>query len=164
MPTAQGYAVDGSGYYAVVSNYTNLQVWDPAGTLAVNLPFPSVGESNTAVVDRNGNKIQYGVDGEVASDSLQHTPIHETVASTDGDGNPLVIYLDVPIVQIPNCPVYHYLRNHFGFHSFRSARFKLCCRSTRKCCGEQRRRPGNKKLSSSLMGPPTHLGMIRDVH
>ena len=52
-PSSQGYASDGSGYYAVVTNYTTVDIWNPAGTHVVN------GTSGSAAIpryiDRNGN-------------------------------------------------------------------------------------------------------------
>lgn len=96
-PTDGGFATDASGYYASLANYTELMVWDPKGTKVVSTRVPSVGASNMTSVDRNGNEIQYGLDGTVQSDSMGHALIQETVATTDGGGLPVVLYLDVPV-------------------------------------------------------------------
>lgn len=98
-PSGQGYAVDGSGYYAVVSNYTNLQVWDSKGTQVVNMPVSGNGESGSPTIDRNGNYISYSQQGAITSDSLQHPNIAETITSWDSYGNPAAVQLSVPIAQ-----------------------------------------------------------------
>lgn len=98
-PSGQGYAVDGSGYYAVVSNYTSLQVWDSKGTQVVNMSVSGNGESGNPTIDRNGNYISYSQQGAITADSLQHPNIAETVTSWDSYGNPAVVELNVPIAQ-----------------------------------------------------------------
>jgi|GEM_PF-1278400 len=95
----QGYAVDGSGYYAVVSNYTTLQVWDSKGTQVVNMSVSGNGESGNPTIDRNGNYISYSQQGTITADSLQHPSITENVISSDSYGNPAVVQLSVPIAQ-----------------------------------------------------------------
>jgi hypothetical protein len=46
-PSGQGWAVDGSGYYATVTSYTTLQVWNPKGTQVVNMSVSGNGESGS---------------------------------------------------------------------------------------------------------------------
>lgn len=98
-PGGQGYAVDGSGYYAVVSNYTTLQIWDSKGTQVVNMSVSGNGESGNPTIDRNGNFISYNQQGSITADSLQHPNITENVISWDSYGNPAVVQLTVPIAQ-----------------------------------------------------------------
>ena len=95
-PTAKGYATDASGYYAAITSYDELSVWDPAGTLVVSTVAPSVGSSDYSQIDRNGNEIIYGLDGVVQSDSMEHPLVKETVGGTDKNGAPTILYLDVP--------------------------------------------------------------------
>lgn len=95
-PSSQGFATDASGYFAQLSNYNSLSVWDPSGALVVNATVPSVAGSAQIQVDRNGNEISFGIDGTVLSDTMGHTPIKETVGETDSNGAPVVLYLDVP--------------------------------------------------------------------
>lgn len=98
-PSGQGYATDGSGYYATVTNYTNLTAWDSKGTKVVSMVIPSNGGSGAASVDRNGNYVNYDVYGDLLSDSLNRTPIDNEILEYDANGYPAIEYLYVPTVQ-----------------------------------------------------------------
>lgn len=70
QPTASGYAVDGSGYYMNVTNYTSAVVFDSNG----NQVYPTV-------VDRNGNYFSNDSNGNLV-DTLGRTPL---LKSTSGN-------------------------------------------------------------------------------
>ena len=77
-PSGSSYAVDGSGYLAVISNYTQMTVYDQSGALvygAVQLSDPN---GNYWSADSNGNLI----------DTVGRTPVK---VSTNGN----LIYYDV---------------------------------------------------------------------
>jgi YD repeat-containing protein len=87
-PTSGGYASDGSGYYASVSNYTSVTIYDKQG----NQYNPSVIENNpppttAEVVDANGNYWSQDSSGNLI-DTLGRTPVQMSHS-----GN--LIYYDV---------------------------------------------------------------------
>ncbi len=71
-PTGTGYAIDGSGYYAVVSNYNDIAVYDQSGT--------KIYDAATGMypVDRNGNYV------DPTHDDLGRTLGPTTTTSPDG--------------------------------------------------------------------------------
>ena len=83
-PSGQNYATDGSGYYATVSNYSDINVFDPSGNQVVvgnNIPA-----SGATYRDTNGNYW----DAEGLDDRGQND-----VTVTQDPSNPSIYYYDV---------------------------------------------------------------------
>jgi len=77
--TASGYATDSSGYYAVVTNYTNITIYDSNGVRVYHYDgtVPNIGEE-----DANGNTITYsGTESNpTITDTVSRSPV--TVTAT----------------------------------------------------------------------------------
>jgi RHS repeat-associated protein len=87
-PTSGGYASDGSGYYASVSNFTNVVIYDSQGnqynpSIIENNPPPTTAE----ISDSNGNYWSQDSNGNLI-DTLGRTPV---LVSKSGN----LIYYDV---------------------------------------------------------------------
>jgi RHS repeat-associated protein len=71
-PSGSAYAADGSGYYAQVTNYNQVVIYDPAGT-EVASTAPS-GLQYPLALDRNGNYLGLATDAAgSSSDTLERT-------------------------------------------------------------------------------------------
>lgn len=77
--TASGYATDSSGYYAIVTNYTNITIYDGNGVQVYHYDgtLPNIGEE-----DANGNSITYsGTQGNpTITDTVNRSPITVTTS------------------------------------------------------------------------------------
>jgi RHS repeat-associated protein len=92
-PSGSAYATDGSGYYATVTNYSDVAIWAPDGTQVVNQL-----SSQYIQVDRNGNYLSC-VNPEpstcvMAADTLGRNPISVTSGGVNSNGE-TVEYLNV---------------------------------------------------------------------
>lgn len=77
-PTARGYALDGSGYYAEVTDYTKMTVWDKQGDeYNVSLINSDPAAGTPEVVDSDGNYWSSDANGNLV-DTLGRTPVEVT--------------------------------------------------------------------------------------
>jgi YD repeat-containing protein len=75
IPNSTGYSTDGSGYYAVISNYTTLTVYDQQGNQYSPTNLDATQPSGTLQVkDTNGNYWTNDANGNLI-DTLGRTPV-----------------------------------------------------------------------------------------
>ncbi len=76
-PTASGYAIDGSGLYAVVNNYNEVTVYDQQGTQVASTPDAPTGQYGQ--IDSNGNY------DDGSGDDLGRVLVPSVTTSADGN-------------------------------------------------------------------------------
>jgi RHS repeat-associated protein len=87
IPTASGYANDGSGYFATISNFTSLTVYDQQGNQYNPTMLGQTPSLSAEAVDSNGNYWSQDPNGNLI-DTVGRTPVK---VSTSGN----LIYYDV---------------------------------------------------------------------
>lgn len=83
-PSGEAFAADGSGYYAEVSNYNNVTIYDPRGTAVAN------SQQKALNLDRNGNYIGTASD---ANGSVLDTQGRQLYKVSSNGSN--LIYYDI---------------------------------------------------------------------
>ena len=94
IPADNEYAVDGSGYYAKVTNYTTMTVFDQTG----NEVYPTI-------MDRNGNYFSKDANGNLV-DTLGHTPVTITTNGNQTFYDVLTVGSQTKRYTITTGPVY----------------------------------------------------------